>query len=41
MSHAIVMIGVTSFAWAASNPEQIEDRLTWWVVSALAAWAVL
>ena len=43
MSHAIVIAAAVALVWAVSDPEEIGERLTWWIVGVLAAcvWAAL
>jgi hypothetical protein len=43
VSHAIVVGAVLSLVWAVSDPDEIGERLTWWIVGVLTActWAML
>ena len=43
MSHVLVLAAVLSLVWAVSDPDEIGERLTWWLVGMLAAcmWAML
>jgi hypothetical protein len=43
MSHALVLAVALSLVWAVSDPDEIGERLTWWLVGVLTAclWAML
>lgn len=43
MSHAIVIAAALSLVWSVSDPDEIGERLTWWIVGVLAAclWSTL